>query len=314
MPETLKFGLDVGIYGRLATREHILQLAELAETAGLDSIWLADHVIFPTTFTSKYPYSPSGTFPVDMTQEPLLEPVATMGVLVGATKRVNIGTAVLIIPYRNPVLLARMLVTFDVLSAGRMILGAGVGWLAEEFAALESQPFTARGRVTDEYIDIIKRICQGGEVSFEGDHYQLAPAVSNPGSVQRPHPPILIGGTSNAALRRVARLGDGWLSTGMQAEDIGERLKTLQRMCANADRRLADLSLYHKLFINIGEARQGADGSRDLGTGSKEDITDDIRRLAEHGYNGFIVRYRGNVAEEQRRQLDLFISDIMPKI
>lgn len=314
MSQKLKFGLDVGIYGHLATREHILQLAEMAETAGLDSIWLADHVIFPTTFASKYPYSPSGTFPIDMTQEPLLEPVATMGVLIGATKRVKIGTAVLIIPYRNPVLLARMLVTFDVLSGGRTILGAGVGWLAEEFAALAAQPFTARGRVTDEYIDIIKRICQGGEVSFKGAHYHLAPVVSRPGSVQRPHPPILIGGTSNAALRRVARLGDGWLSTGLRPEAIGERLATLQRLCQRAGRSLADLTLYHKLFINIGEARQGADGSREPGTGSKEDITNDIRRLAEHGYHGFIVRYRGNVAEEQERQLDMFISDIMPKV
>jgi len=314
MEQALKFGLDVGVYGRLATREQILELAELAETAGLDSIWLADHVIFPATFTSRYPYSPSGAFPVDMTQEPLLEPLATMGVLVGATKRVKIGSAVLIIPYRNPVLLARMLVTFDVLSAGRMILGAGVGWLAEEFAALAAQPFSARGRVTDEYIDIIKRICQGGDVAFRGDHYQLETVVSNPGSVQRPHPPILIGGTSNAALRRVARRGDGWLSTGLRTADIRARLDTLQRLCETEGRNFADLTLYHKLFINIGEARQGPDGSRDPGTGSVVDITDDIRRLVDLGYDGFVVRYRGDVAQEQRRQLDIFISDIMPRV
>lgn len=314
MAQALKLGLDVGIYGRLATREHVLALAELAETAGLDSIWLADHVMFPATFTSTYPYSASGAFPIDMTQEPLLEPIATMGVLVGATKRVKIGTAVLIIPYRNPVLLARMLVTFDVLSAGRIILGAGVGWLAEEFAALASPPFAARGRVTDEYIDIIKRICQGGEVTFQGDHYQLDPVVSNPASVQRPHPPILIGGTSNAALRRVARLGDGWLSTGLRPENMRERLDMLQRLCVAQGRKLADLTLYHKLFINIGEARQDAHGKRDAGTGSPADIVDDLRRIAEHGYGGVVVRYRGSDAEEQRQQLETFIADIMPKV
>src|SRR4029453_13064199 len=122
-----------------------------------------------------YPYSASGAFPVDMTQEPLLEPVATMGVLVGATRRVKIGTAVLIMPYRHPVLLARMLITLDVLSAGRMILGAGVGWLAEEFTALDARPFAARGRVTDEAIAIVKRLCQGGEVTLHGEHYRFAP-------------------------------------------------------------------------------------------------------------------------------------------
>jgi probable F420-dependent oxidoreductase len=154
-----------------------------------------------------------------------------MGVLVGATRRVKIGTAVLVMPYRHPVLLARMLVTLDVLSAGRTILGAGVGWLAEEFAALGARPFAARGRVTDECIEIVQRLCQGGEVRFQGEHYHLEAVMSIPASVQRPHPPILIGGTSNAALRRVARLGNGWLSTGLRPERLGERLGVLHDLC-----------------------------------------------------------------------------------
>lgn len=314
MTQGIKFGLDVGIYGRLATRDHILELANLAETSGMDSVWLADHVIFPTEFTSKYPYSPTGAFPVDMTKEPLLEPIATMGVLVGATQRVRIGTAVLVMPYRNPALLARMLVTLDVLSAGRTILGAGVGWLAEEFTALDARPFDARGQVTDECIEIVKRICQGGEVSYPGQHYPLGPVVSSPGSVQRPHPPILIGGTSNPALRRVAKLGDGWLSTGLHPDQIGERLDRLNHLCEAEGRQIGDLQLCHKLFINIGEARSRADGSRDPGTGSPADIVDDLRRFADVGYESFIVRYRGSDADEQRRQLNTFISDTMPKV
>jgi probable F420-dependent oxidoreductase len=307
-------GLDVGIYGQLATRDYILELAALAEASGLESLWVADHVIFPVTLTSAYPYSATGAFPIDMTQESLLEPLATMGVLVGATQRVKIGTAVLVMPYRNPVLLARMLVTLDVLSGGRMLLGAGVGWLAEEFAALDARPFIARGRVTDECIEIVKRICAGGEVTFQGEHYQLAPVISNPGSVQRPHLPILIGGTSNAALQRTARLGDGWLSTGLRPERLRARLNTLQKLCEVQGRRFADLSLSHKLFINIGEARRGADGSRDAGTGSQADIVDDLRCLVDLGYSRIIVRYRGSDAEEQRKQLRIFIENIIPQV
>lgn len=314
MAQALKIGLDVGIYGRLATRNHILELAELAESAGLESIWVADHVIFPSTLTSKYPYSATGAFPVDMTREPLLEPIATLGVLVGATRRVKIGTAVLVMPYRHPVLLARMLITLDVLSGGRTILGAGVGWLAEEFAALGARPFAARGRVTDECIEIVKRLCQGGEVTFQGEHYQLGPVVSSPGSVQRPHPPILIGGTSNAALQRVARLGDGWLSTALRPERLRERLSTLQKLCEAHGRRSDDLSLSHKLFLSIGEARTGADGSRDAGTGSPAEIADDLRQLVDLGYSQVIVRYRGSDAAEQRRQLRTLIEDIVPKV
>jgi probable F420-dependent oxidoreductase len=314
MTQDLKIGVDVGIYGRLATRQHILELAELAESSGVESLWVADHVIFPTKVAASYPYSASGTFPVDMTEEPLLEPMVTMGVLVGATQRVKIGTAVLVMPYRNPVLLARMLVTLDNLSDGRMLLGAGVGWLVEEFAALEARPFTARGRVTDEWIEIVKRLCQGGDVTFRGEHYQLESVVSSPGSVQRPHPPILIGGTSHAALRRAAKLGDGWLSTGLRPERLRERLRTLTQLCDAHGRRLADLSLSHKLFLSIGEARTSADGSREAGTGSQAEIVDDLRRLVDLGYSRVIVRYRGRDAEAQRRQLRIFIDDIIPHV
>jgi alkanesulfonate monooxygenase SsuD/methylene tetrahydromethanopterin reductase-like flavin-dependent oxidoreductase (luciferase family) len=189
-----------------------------------------------------------------------------------------------------------------------------VGWLAEEFAALDARPFAARGQVTDECIEIVKRLCAGGEVSFQGEQYRVQPVVSSPGSVQRPHPPILVGGTSNAALRRVARVADGWLSTSVRPDTVGERLEVLKRLCETHDRRWDELSLCHKFFINIGEARKAVDGSRDPGTGSVQEIRDDIRRFADHGYGSFIVRYRGNDAEEQRRQLRTFAADIMAKV
>jgi len=154
----------------------------------------------------------------------------------------------------------------------------------------------------------------GGEVTFQGEHYQLAPVVSSPGSVQRPHPPILIGGTSNAALQRVARVGDGWLSTGLHPEHLRARISTLQKLCEAQGRRFADLSLCHKLFINIGEARRGTDGSRDAGTGVQADIVDDLRRLIDLGYSRLIVRYRGSNADEQLKQLRIFIENIIPQV
>ncbi len=314
MPPALTFGLDVGVYGRLATRHDILSLATLADTSGFDAVWVADHVIFPTTFTSRYPYNASGTFPLDMTQEPLLEPLATMGVLVGATHRVKIGAAVLVMPYRNPVLLGRMLATLDVLSAGRMILGAGVGWLEEEFVALDARPFAARGRVTDEAITIVQRLCQGGEVSFQGEHYHLKPLVSNPSSVQRPHPPILIGGTSAAALRRVARLGNGWLSTGLRPERLATPLQQLRDLWDAHGRDAAALQLYHKLFINLDEARYDADGTREAGTGTPAQVCEDLRRLVDLGYHSVIVRYRGDDAAVQRQQIQRWLDEVMPHV
>jgi probable F420-dependent oxidoreductase len=268
-----QFGLDVGIYGPLAEPETITALAQFAETAGFDSIWLADHVVFPADIASKYPFSADGKFPAPIT-DPLLEPIAAMGVLAGATKGVRIGTAVLIIPYRNPVLLARMLITIDQFSGGRVILGAGVGWLKEEFEALDTADFALRGKVTDEYLEIFKALSAGGEVSYQGETYSFKKVHSVPGSVQRPHPPILIGGVSNPALRRVV----------------------------------------YKIFISPGEPKIGPFGTRDMGSGSEAQIIDDLKSVFDAGFQSIIVRYRGDSAAAQMEQMEKFANDIAPKL
>jgi len=307
------FGLDVGIYGALANPQTILQLARHAEEAGFGSIWLADHVAFPVSFQSKYPYSARGDFPTRLV-DPLMEPVATMAVLVGATKRVRVGTAALIMPYRNPVLLARMLVTLDHFSGGRIILGAGVGWLEEEFSALNTYDFKRRGRVTDEYLEIFKAICAGGEVGYCGETYAFDPIFSSPGSLQRPHPPILIGGLSSAAMRRVIRHGNGWLAVAAGPEQLRERIATLERLANEAGRRFEDFLLAYKMFLNIGEAKRGAVDGREPGTGSVAEIAEDLNRLFELGFQKVIVRYRGSNAADLRSQIDRFGTEIVLKV
>jgi probable F420-dependent oxidoreductase len=313
MASLASFGLDVGIYGPLANPESILQLARHAEETGFESIWLADHVAFPVSFKSEYPYSATGGFPAPLS-DPLMDPVATMAVLVGATRRVRIGTAALIMPYRNPVLLARMLVTLDQFSGGRVVLGAGVGWLEEEFKVLGAYDFKKRGRVTDEYIEIFKAVCAGGEVGYRGETYAFEPVFSSPGSVQRPHPPILIGGLSNAALRRVVKQGNGWLAVSAPPEKLEERLAVLRQMAAEAGRSPKDISLVYKMFLGIDEPKTGPFDTREPGTGSLAQITDDVKRLRELGFDKIIVRYRGNDAAEQMRQIDRFVSEIAPKV
>lgn len=313
MVDTSHFGLDVGIYGPTATPDSILGLAQMAEDSGFESIWLADHIAFPTSFSSKYPYSQTGSFPAPLA-DPLYEPIATMGVLAGATKRVKIGTAVLIIPYRNPVLLARMLATIDQFSGGRVILGAGVGWLEEEFQVMDTYDFAKRGLVTDEYLEIFKALSAGGEVGYEGETYRFEPVFSNPPSHQRPNPPVLIGGVSNPALRRAARLGDGWLAVSVGPDKLPERLAKLRQMCEERGRRFEDLDLTYKVFLNPGEVKAGKFGGREVGTGSIENVIEDLKAVIGLGFNRVIVRYRGDSVAAQSEQLDRFINDIIPKI
>ena len=239
MADINQFGLDIGIYGPLARVDTIINLASFAEKSGFNSIWLADHIVFPSEFDSPYPYSSNGAFPVSIA-EPLMEPIATMGVLAGATKTIRLGTAVLIMPYRNPILLARMLITMDQFSKGRIILGAGVGWLKEEFEIMNTFDFEKRGQVTDEYIEIFKLLSKGGEVSYNGSTYRFPRLYSVPGSVQKPHPPVLIGGIANPALRRVVNHGDGWLAVALDAERMKERLNKLKALCGENNRNFND--------------------------------------------------------------------------
>ncbi len=308
-----QFGLDVGIYGANANPQTVLRLATLAEEAGFGSIWLADHVAFPVTFKSEYPYAAKGQFPTKL-DDPLLEPVATMGVLVGATQRVRIGVAVLIMPYRNPLLLARMMATLDNFSGGRIELGAGVGWLEEEFEALGRQDFARRGKVTDEAIEIFKAVCGGGTVGYQGETYGFDPIHANPGSVQRPHPPILIGGLSNPALRRVARHGTGWLAVMADPAKLTERLAKLRHLMQEADRPFEDLTLHYKMFLDIDNPKHNTDGVREPGTGCEREIIDDLKRLFDLGFQNVIVRYRGDSASELTRQIEHFVSAIAPKV
>jgi len=137
---------------------------------------------------------------------------------------------------------------------------------------------------------------------------------SSPGSVQRPHPPILIGGLSNAALRRVVKQGNGWLAVSAPPEKLEERLAVLRQMAAEAGRSPKDISLVYKMFLGIDEPKTGPFDTREPGTGSLAQITDDVKRLRELGFDKIIVRYRGNDAAEQMRQIDRFVSEIAPKV
>jgi probable F420-dependent oxidoreductase len=198
----------VGPQARTQVVERIQTVARHAEALGYHSLWAADHIVLPTQINSKYPYHPEGKFPVDPADN-FLEPLTVLSYVAASTSKIRLGTGVLIIPYRHPVVTAKMIATLDVLSHGRMILGAGVGWMAEEFAYLDS-PYRQRGARTDEYLKAMKALWTQDEPQFQGRFVNFANLKCEPKPVQKPHPPIWVGGHSEAALRRTATLADGW--------------------------------------------------------------------------------------------------------
>jgi alkanesulfonate monooxygenase SsuD/methylene tetrahydromethanopterin reductase-like flavin-dependent oxidoreductase (luciferase family) len=173
---SVPFGIALPNYGPLATPETLVRLAKLAEDLGVDSVWVSDHLVAPVGVESIYPYDRRpDRKPGDMgVIEEFYEPLTTLAWLAGATSRVRLGVSAYVMPYRNPVVTAKQVATLDRFSGGRVILGIGVGWLAEEFAALDV-PFARRGLRTEEYLAVCKALWAGGEARFDGETYRLPP-------------------------------------------------------------------------------------------------------------------------------------------
>src|ERR671924_427283 len=207
----MRYGFYLPTRGHTATPDALEALVARGEALGFSSVMIADHIVFPTKVDSKYPYTTDGRFPG---QGDALEQLALMAFVAAKTSRLRLVSSVMILPYRNPVFTAKALATIDVLSRGRVTVGVGVGWLREEFEALDAPAFTRRGAVSNEYIQILKTLWTQDPATFSGEFYHFQALHCLPHPVQKPHPPIWIGGHSRAALRRAARYGDGWHPVG----------------------------------------------------------------------------------------------------
>jgi probable F420-dependent oxidoreductase len=205
----MRIGAKVPNSGPLPATLGIGTMAVELEQAGFDSLWVSDHVVMPAVVNSPYPFAADGkpTWPSDV---PYFDAMIALAIIAERTQQVFIGTAVLVLPQRNPVLLAKQAASIDVLSGGRLILGIGAGWLAEEFDAL-NVPFNSRGQRFTEWVELLRRCWTGTPEAFAGQHYQLPPGI-----LAMPPPqheiPLLIGGDSQIARHRAASIANGWLA------------------------------------------------------------------------------------------------------
>jgi probable F420-dependent oxidoreductase len=250
----MQIGLHLPHLGRSATRETVRDFAVLAETLGFDSLWVSDHVIIPKRIDSRYPYNESGEFPFRAGGS-FLDPIGTLTFAAACTERVRLGTAVLVLPHRNPVVQAKELATLDVLSGGRLILGIGTGWLREEFAAL-GVPFERRGARTSEYIELIDRLWTADDTRFEGRFYRLDDVGFFPKPLQQPRPPIWGGGHSEPAYRRAGRRCDGWLGANIDAAGLAGQWQRVQDHAAAAGRDPAALTLAVRIPLRLAEGTE----------------------------------------------------------
>ena len=267
----LGLGAPPGEMGAYACR-----LASLCEEAGLDSIWFADRTVYPADLAERYP-DRWGPGKMDPKGQNVLEPVTTLSFVASQTSRITLGFSVLILPLRHPVLNAKMVTTLDVLSGGRVVFGAGLGWMPEEFEGMGAD-YRTRGRVTDESIEMFKALCTEETASYSGRHFSISGKSFYPKPLQKPHPPIWIGGGSKAAMRRAARLGDVWFPMTLDADSLVAQAAALRRMCEENGREPGSVGVAMGFSLELGRPRTDA-----VMSGSSAEVRDDLRRYRDAG-------------------------------
>jgi len=271
----MKIGVHLAASGVWASPETIVPLGERADELGFDSVWVSDHVVVPSRIDeSKYPYGPPGTFSPDKSQN-FFEPFAVLAYIAGRTRRVALGTSVLVLPQRQPLVVAKQWATLDALSGGRMILGVGAGWMREEFAALGVDTFERRGAATDEAIRLYREVwTRQGDVTFEGEVYRFDPLRAMPKPAQAGGPPIWVGGHGRRSIRRAAELGDGWHAIRIGLDDLRGSIATLHEMLGRYGRRPEDVVV--STVCNV-----YAPGARPDGEPQEWDLVGEPERMAE---------------------------------
>ena len=298
----MKLGICLPHYGRPIEPSRLAQLATRAEEVGLDSVWVTDHVVVPRDVSLIY-------------RDDMLDPLAVLPWLAGVTERIALGTSVIVLPYRSPLPVAKLLASVDVLSAGRLIVGVAVGWLEGEFAAL-GVPFRERGRRTDEAIEILRAAWTEEFPELETARHRLAGVRVSPMPLQKPQPPILVGGASDAALRRVARLGDGWHASGMAPSAFRAGALAVGNHWKDAGRDGApDLTLRVPLLLD-GIHRPAVDpamlGTRHVVRGSIAAVAKELRQYQTAGCSHVALELSYSTYPAILDTIDILAEEIRP--
>lgn len=325
----MKYGFSIPHRGPMANRADIMTIARHGEAQGYAYCSVPDHILVPRNIGSLYPYSDTGEFPGTATGESM-EQIAVMAFLAGITERLRILASVMVIPHRHPLQAAKALATIDQLTNGRVTLGCGAGWMVEEFVMIGAEPFEERGRITDEYIRVMKEVWSNDDPAYHGDYVDFADVYFRPQPAQRPHPPIWIGGESAPALRRAVALGDSWypIATNPQfplttLSRYRKRIARLHELAEEAGRDPATIELNYAAAWNVGASETMEDGERRLFAGSVDEIAEDVAAMAEIGVKHLFLSHHArskaetgtaNTAAEYCDRLTYWMEEVASKV
>lgn len=305
----MKIGCHLPMFGPVGTRGNVLTFARRMEALGYDSLWASDHVLIPHRIESRYPYSPSGRFPL-APEVPFLEPLTTLAMVAGVTERVQLGTSILVLPHRNPVMAAKMAATLDHLSEGRLVLGVGVGWMREEIELLGGN-YDRRGAWSDEAIAVMRACWRDARTAHHGEFFSFDEIGVFP-KPARGDIPILIGGHTPRALRRVAELGDGWHAAFISPPALKTAIARLREECARQKRPFDQITVSVRAGLSLRSTPLGAD--RKPLQGSRDQVIEDLIAFRDLGVESLLLETRYRDLDDMRGIYETFARDIRPRI
>jgi probable F420-dependent oxidoreductase len=315
----MQIGFNIPVAGPLGTPGSMARLAVEGEAIGYDYACVSDHVIEPRDIRSRYPYSDTGEFPPASRGE-RHEQLTAVAYLAAKTSRLRFLTSVMVVPHRPAVLTAKMLATIDVLSGGRLIVGIGAGWLKEEFEALGTPPFEERGAVTDEYMLAFRELWTKDAPQFNGRYVKFKDVVFAPKPVQK-CPPMWVGGESGPALRRTARIGDGWYPIGTNPQHpmntmprYRAAVERLRKLTQEAGRKPEAVALTYRVQRFGPQVPAKADnGERMLFSGSNAEIIDDVRAMRSLGLAALDINFAAASTDDAIAAMRKFHADVLAK-
>jgi len=308
----MKMGISIP---RLPDGPGLKQFVQRAEELGFESVLAGDHVVLPTGGTNQYPYTSDGSF-ARPAEEPFLETMTLLGYLAACTEEIKLGSTVIILPYRNPVVQAKMFASLDVLTNGRMICGVGVGWLEAEFENL-GVPYSQRGPMSDEILEIFKILWTEPEPVFHGRFYNIEGIQFYPKPVQKPHIPIWVGGHTGRALRRTAKYGDCWHTTRQTPEFVADHIPQLRRHAEQCGRDPDSISISLKRslhFTDIGMEEGGSVRTGGAMIATTQEVVDDVYYCRELGIDQLTYDFRVEGMDRQIQVMEHLADRVLPVV
>ena len=323
--------MEIGFYvptrGPLSAPENMAALAKTGESLGFAFLCMTDHLVVPRNRVTDYPYTKDGDWLPGRFGD-FLDQLTSISFVAGQTTSIRLLTSVLVLPHRQAVATAKALATIDYLSKGRLSVGCGAGMDEGEFEALGAPPHAERGKVTDEYIRVFKELWTSDDPEYHGDYADFSNITFQPKPVQKPHPPILIGGESIPAMRRAARLGDGWLPV---AHNISIPLDTMERLKARLDRlppacggreprSHVDSGVVVRALVGEqagrsastdGSGRPRTGGDRRLLSGSAQQMKDDMAAMEDLGVQSVILSFEKDTLEASLEAMEAFAAEFI---